>query len=153
MAKKKTSGTQTKQVKFITAPTSFNDMAKAFGTARMAKLSGYGGKHGTSTGTAREAEKLYLGVIGYAEKYGTGDQITKARTLNPAKLRWMYMHKIFKTEEVFAYTAKGNVATPHIIHYEDEQELRGGLELLFYRYDKLNAEANRQQRERRKARK
>lgn len=152
MAKAKTTK-KTKQVKFIVEPMSFNEMAKAFGTARMAKLSGYGGKNGTSTGTAREAEKLYLGVIGYAIKYGTSDQVEKARSLNPAKLRWMYMHKILKTEEVFSYTAGGKVATPHEMYEEDGQSIRGSLNLLFYRYDKLNAEANRIQRERRKARK
>ena len=144
---------KTKQAKFIVEPMSFNDMAKAFGTARMAKLSGYGGKNGVNTGTAREAEKLYLGVIGYAMKYGTAEQVEKATKLNPAKLRWMYMHKVIKTEEVFAYKENGTVATPYNVYDEDGEQIRGSMNLLFYRYDKLNAEANRQQRERRKARK
>lgn len=143
-----------KQAKFLSEQKGFNEMAKAFGTARMAKLSGYAGKSGgISTGTAREAEKLYLGVIGYAQKYGNAEQVAKAKKLNPAKLRWMYMNKLFKTEEVFSYD--GDVATPNeyydITNENDEvvQQIRGSLNLLFYRYDTLNKEANRQDRERR----
>lgn len=146
---------QTKQVKFIPDQKPFGEMAKAFGTARMSKLTGYAGKNGLSTGTAREAEKLYLGVIGYAEKYGNAEQVSRARKLNPAKLRWMYNNGMFKVEEVFAYRENGSVATPFET-YEDEdtkESIRGSLNLLFWRYDKLNKEANRLDRERRAAKK
>ncbi len=119
----------------------FDEYARAFGTARMSKLSGYGGKNGTSTGTAREAEKLYLGIVGYTRKYGTPEELKKVEKLNPAKLRWMYMKGILKTEEIFEYDDKGFVVDP---------EAR--INMVLNKYNILNKQANKLDRERRKAR-
>ena len=67
----------------------------------------------------------------------------------------MYKNGMFETEEIFAYNEDHTVATPYET-YEDEDDketIRGSLNLLFWRYDKLNTEANRLDRERRAAKK
>lgn len=120
------------------ADRTFEEYASAFGTARMSKLSGYGGKYGTNTGSAREAEKLYLGMLGFAQKYGTPEQLQKIMKMNPAKLRKMYQLKLLKTTEYFDYDPDGLPNDPI-----------PGIQRSINTYEMLNKEANRQQRERR----
>lgn len=115
----------------------FQASAKAFGTARMGKLSGYGGKNGTSTGTAREAEKLYLGMVEYTRLYGTEEQFKAISKMNPAKLRWMYKNDIIVPEEFFVYR-------DDIVPLADA---RKGIQTALNRYNALNNEFNRQRRE------
>lgn len=124
---------------FVVPRKSFEANAKAFGTARMAKLSGYGGKHGVSTGTAREAEKLYLGMVEFARLYGRPDQYDAIKKMNPAKLRWMYRTGYIVTESYFDYDPHGTV----------NDSARGGIQTVIDRYNALNKEANRLDRERR----
>lgn len=124
------------------ADRTFEEYASAFGTARMSKLSGYAGKHGTNTGSAREAEKLWLGMLGYAEKYGTPEQVQAIMKMNPAKLRKMYQMKLLRTQEYFDYDPDGNANDPI-----------PGIQRAVNTYDMLNKEANRQQRERRSKKK
>lgn len=120
------------------ADRTFEEYASAFGTARMSKLSGYGGKHGTNTGSAREAEKLWLGMLGFAEKYGTPQQVQELMKMNPAKLRKMYQMNLLKTDDYFDYDEEGVVYEPI-----------PGIDRAINQYKMLNKEANRQQRERR----
>ena len=129
--------------KFVEEPKSFTQNAKAFGTARMSKLSGYGGKYGTSTGTAREAEKLYLGMVEYARLYGFKVQYEAIKKMNPAKLRWMYRSRYVVTEEYFAYDPTGSYVL---------DTARANIQLVIDRYTALNKEANRIANERKKAR-
>lgn len=124
------------------ADRTFEEYASAFGTARMSKLSGYGGKYGTNTGTARDAEKLWLGMIGFAEKYGTPEQVKALMKMNPAKLRKMYQMKLLRTQEYFDYDPEGYVNDPI-----------PGIQRAINTYNMLNKEANRQQRERRSQKK
>lgn len=124
------------------AERTFQEYASAFGTARMSKLSGYGGKNGTNTGTAREAEKLWLGMLGYAQKYGTDEHVQAIMKMNPAKLRKMYQLKIMRPMEYFGYDPDGGADNPV-----------PRIEHAINAYGMLNKEANRQQRERRSKKK
>lgn len=139
MAKKSKSG----RSKSGMTPQQFDKLAKAFGTARMSKLSGYGGKYGTNTGTAKDAESLYNGMLGYAREYGTPEQLKAIEKMNPAKIRNMYLHGMLRTEEYFEYEPDGIV---------DLANARKAIDRAIRYYNALNQRANEMDRERRAGR-
>lgn len=125
-------------------PQQFDKLAKAFGTARMAKLSGYAGKYGTHTGTAKDAESLYNGAVGYAREYGTPEQLKAIEKMNPAKLRNMYLHGMLRTEDYFQYEEDGGIVL---------EKSRQAIDRLIRHYNALNQRANELDRERRAGKK
>lgn len=129
---------------FVQPRKTMEQMAKGFQTARMAKLSGYGGKGGEHTGTAKSAQNALNGMIGYAREYGTPEQLEAVSKMNPAKLRYMYNQGMVNMEEYFAYEPNG------IVHLK---KARQAIQLTIDRYDMLNKKANELDRARRKARK
>lgn len=139
MAKKSKSG----RSKTGITPQQFDKLAKAFGTARMSKLSGYGGRYGTSTGTAKDAESLYNGMVGYAREYGTPDQLKAIEKMNPAKLRNMYLHGMLRIEDYFDYDEDGCVSL---------DKARQAIDRVIRYYNTLNQRANEMDRERRAGR-
>lgn len=125
-------------------PQQFDKLAKAFGTARMSKLSGYAGKYGTSTGTAKDAESLYNGMVGYAREYGTPEQLKAIEKMNPAKIRNMYLHDMLRTEQYFEYEPNGVVNLANA---------RKAIDRAIRYYNALNQRANEMDRERRAGKK